>query len=91
MDRLGGFMRQWGLVPEMDKAYGDLKGQCMAQQVNWQTNADPIYPFVAQVEGKEWKLRVNNFPEEEHVYTLFIDKKAAFSFSEMPKAWKYPD
>jgi hypothetical protein len=93
MNGLGDFLRHWGLIPAADEAgqdYSKLKNALTAQHVQWQSNADPDYPFVAQVDGKEWKLRLNDYPEEEYAYTLLINGKAAFSFTDMPEAWKYP-
>ncbi|MBA3708768.1 MAG: hypothetical protein H0W83_08125 [Planctomycetes bacterium] len=57
-----------------------------AQQIAWAKTGDPEFPYSAVVDGRKYKLRVNDFPEE-HMYTLLIDDQRSLDFTSWPPAW----
>ncbi len=57
--------------------------------VSWKKTNDPEFPFEALVNGKCWKLRLNDFPQQ-LLYTLFIDDREEESFDLWPQAWIKP-
>lgn len=88
--RLLDLIAKYGAIPEMGEKYTHLTNKYFEKEVQWNDNqGDRDYPFVAHIDGLEYMLRVNDFPEEE-LYTLFVNNKAIFSFSDLPKTWKYP-
>lgn len=51
---------------------------------------DARFPFAARVDGAEWRVRVNEFPEEATLYSLFIDGMEVEQLLHWPKAWQRP-
>lgn len=45
------------------------------------------YPLCSDVDGKEWKIRVNDFPDMP-LYTLMVDGIEAMDFDNWPKDWR---
>ena len=56
------------------------------RNVSWEETGDPVYPYAARVGGEEWKIRMNDFPDE-HLYTLLKDGIEAESFDDWPVQW----
>jgi len=54
--------------------------------INWEATGNPLYPYKVQIDGKEWFIRLNDFPEEPH-YTLLIDNLEMFNFDDWPVDW----
>lgn len=44
----------------------------------------------ATVSGERWRVRMNDFPEDEYLYTLFVDGAERESFQEWPPCWTRP-
>jgi phosphatidylinositol kinase/protein kinase (PI-3 family) len=83
-------MHKFGAIPEMGDKYVQLQNRYFEQEVQWNEQAGDVnYPFISIVDGEEWKLRLNDFPEE-YLYTLIVNDKAIFSFNDLPETWKYP-
>ena len=60
-------------------------------KVNWIKNPknNQHILYVAKIDGADWKIRLNNFPEEP-MYTLNIDQKNVLHFNDWPKNWRKP-
>jgi len=56
------------------------------KKVDWEKTNDDDFPFEAEVEDQQWKIRINDFPREP-LYTLFIGKKSQFNFDDWPINW----
>lgn len=63
---------------------------------NWRTKAivwnrtkSAEFPYQTTSEGKQLKIRINDFPAEPF-YTLLVDGKAEESFDDWPTAWVQP-
>jgi hypothetical protein len=56
--------------------------------VSWALAPDPIRPilFQAAVEGQQWSVRLNDFPDEP-AFTLLLDGGEVLHFDDWPKAW----
>jgi len=54
----------------------------------WNRTKDEIYPYsFLDTEDSEFRIRINDFPEEP-LYTLLKDGKALMSFDDWPNNWK---
>jgi len=53
----------------------------------WEETNDPIYPYSATVGGDSWRIRVNNFPDEQ-MYTLLVNEQDMGNFDSWPVFWK---
>lgn len=58
--------------------------------VDWLGTGAATQPYRAEVGGDEWLVRVNEWPEEPTVYTLFINGREAFGFDGWPDGWSRP-
>jgi hypothetical protein len=56
------------------------------EEVGWVATKDPIFPFWSSVNGENWIIRVNDFPDE-HLYTLMINGQEDQSFDHWPEQW----
>lgn len=90
MNSLKSFLEHWGVIKPMN-VYTKVESACFDTPVNWQdvSDQDPNFPFAATVDGKQWKIRLNDFPQEEYMYTLFVDNKALLSFTDLPSTAKW--
>ena len=60
-----------------------------AQAVFWRKTGDVFFPLEAQVAGSRWVLRINDWPDEPSLYTLFVDGETVFEVEEeWPPAWR---
>ncbi|WP_396908168.1 hypothetical protein [Mycolicibacterium sp.] len=50
-------------------------------QPRWQSTGDKQFPFVADVAGAWWVLRLNHGFPEQNLYTLFVGKAAVADFT----------
>ena len=57
----------------------------MNTKVSWNESAPP-YAYEATVDGQQWRLRLNDFPEEQ-LYTLFVGKSEIGELDDFPPAW----
>lgn len=51
---------------------------------------DARVPWQAIVNGARVSVRINEFPEEPTLYTVFVDGERAFDLMEWPAAWRRP-
>lgn len=58
-----------------------------SRKITWTPTDDDTFPFTAQVDEQDWKIRLNDFPKEP-LYTLFIGRKSMFDFDDWPINWK---
>lgn len=58
----------------------------MQETVVWEKSGDPEYPFVAQLNGLKFIIRINNFPANE-LYTLIVNSEEVADFDDWPEAW----
>jgi hypothetical protein len=69
-----------GLVVE-----GSL-GQRLNKKVNWSGTADLENPWQADVEGENWLVKINDFPDD-YLYTLIINGLQIGKIHEWPVSW----
>lgn len=60
------------------------------QTVSFRTTDDARYPYAADVDGKRWTIRINEFPEEPSLYSLIIDGQIVEELMDWPPAWTRP-
>lgn len=82
-------LQKFGLFQEIGPLFDAESKKLFSKNVQWQQTRDAEKPFESKVDGKSWKLRINDFPEEE-LFTLLINGKAIMSFSETPENWSFP-
>ena len=58
--------------------------------IDWLGTGAAELPYRAEVDGDEWMLRVNDWPQTTTVYTLFVNGREAFSFDGWPDTWSRP-
>lgn len=58
--------------------------------VDWLGTDSAAMPYRAEVDGDEWTVRVNDWPDEPAVYTLFVNGREAFGFDGWPDTWSRP-
>jgi hypothetical protein len=61
-----------------------------ARRVEWRRTASAEHPYEAEMNGRRWTVRVNDFPAEP-LYTLLIDGVPAGDLEEWPAAWVRPE
>ncbi|OQW95112.1 MAG: hypothetical protein BWK79_03535 [Beggiatoa sp. IS2] len=59
---------------------------CFQQAVVWTRTDRAEFPYIAEVSGQNWQIRINNFPEE-NLYTLLIQDKKIGNFDDWPSLW----
>lgn len=57
-------------------------------RIEWESSVDSPYIFIADVQGKHVRLRLNDFPAEP-LCTLMIDGEQT-DLDELPKLWTLP-
>jgi hypothetical protein len=62
------------------------------RDVAWQTASqnDEYIVFIGEVEKSQWKIRINDFPDEP-LYTLIVDGKEKLHFDDWPEFWEKPE
>ena len=58
--------------------------------IDWLGTGSAGEPYRAEVDGDEWQIRVNDWPAEPSVYTLFVNGREAFGFDGWPDTWSRP-
>lgn len=58
--------------------------------VDWLATGAPTQPYRAEVAGDEWLIRVDDWPADPTVYTLFVNSYEAFGFDGWPDDWSRP-
>ncbi len=59
------------------------------RSVQWELTGDALVPWRAEVGAESWQVRVNEFPEEPHLYTLLVDSREAGDFDTWPASWAH--
>lgn len=57
------------------------------RNVPWQETQDSRFPYRATVESQDWRLRMNDFPDEP-LYTLIIEGREIIHFTKPPSGWR---
>jgi len=55
--------------------------------IQWDHTGDAEHPYRAWVQSTWWVIRVNDFPEQPSVYSLFIDRREVAQIQRWPRAW----
>lgn len=58
--------------------------------VDWLGTGGAERPYRAEVSGDEWTVRVNDWPDEPTIYTLFVNGRETFGFDGWPDTWSRP-
>ena len=59
----------------------------LARPLIWSATGDMDIPWVTEVDGQSWQVRLNDFPDE-FMYSLLIGEKVVGDFHDWPKTWK---
>lgn len=59
---------------------------CLATKVRWRDTGQGEFPYAARIDGRDWTIRVNDFPAEPF-YSLLINGAVVGSFDDWPAAW----
>jgi hypothetical protein len=58
--------------------------------ISWRRTGSAEHPYEAEVDGRRWTIRVNDFPAE-RLYTLFVEGEPVEDLEAWPPAWKRPE
>jgi hypothetical protein len=58
--------------------------------ISWRRTASAELPYEAEVDGRRWTVRVNDFPAEA-LYTLLVDGTPVEELEAWPAAWRRPE
>jgi hypothetical protein len=61
------------------------------RSIIWRGTGDARNPWNAETDGKIWTIRINEFPADDHLYTLLVDGEELIGFSEWPLSWVQPE
>jgi hypothetical protein len=67
-----------------------VKAPHRSRPVTWRRTGSAEHPYEAEVEGRRWTVRVNDFPAQV-LYTLLVDGVEAEDLEEWPAAWTRPE
>jgi uncharacterized protein YjaG (DUF416 family) len=62
-------------------------GEQLAREVAWFAIHDAEHPWTAELDGQQWQVRINDFPDD-LMYTLIIDRRVVGDFHDWPQAWR---
>lgn len=68
---------------------GVVARELLNAEVAWKKGHNPVFPYVANFEGVNCIIRINDFPEEA-LYTLIIEDGETLDFDEWPPQWDRP-
>ncbi|MEO6457396.1 MAG: hypothetical protein ABIO92_03845 [Chloroflexia bacterium] len=60
-----------------------------ATPIAWELAVAGVFPYHAQIKGRTFTIRVNDFPDEP-LYTLLIDGEKVEDLEDWPQAWVRP-
>lgn len=60
-----------------------------ATAIAWEATGDAEFPYRAEIAGRSFTIRVNDFPAEP-LYTLMIDNQEVEDLEDWPAAWVRP-
>jgi hypothetical protein len=61
-----------------------------ARRVAWRRTGKGEHPYEAEVDGRRWILRVNDFPAEP-MYTVLVDGVEVEDLEGWPEGWRRPE
>lgn len=64
--------------------------ECLSRSVSWRRTGGGEFPYKAVVFGREWLIRINDFPAFA-MYTLMVDGREVGDFDDWPAGWQRPD
>jgi hypothetical protein len=67
-----------------------VTGSPRSRPIAWRRTASAEHPYEAEVDGRRWTIRVNDFPAEA-IYTLLVDGEPAEDLEEWPAEWRRPE
>ena len=73
-------------MTETNPPYAD-EHKVFSASVVWKWSNEGMYPYSAEFNGQKLLIRVNDFPADEYVYSLFIDGKIFCDFNGWPDRW----
>ena len=77
---------QWGRhLPAAFEAAPEL-GERLSRKLTFSTTSDVDHPWATEVDGEQWRVRLNDFPDD-FMYTLLIDDVVIGSFNNWPESW----
>ena len=62
-------------------------GELLARELTWNTTGARAYPWAAEVDGQQWQVRLNDFPDD-FMYSLIINGKGVGDFHDWPETWR---
>jgi len=66
-----------------------ILAECLGRRLSWRATDDADCPYALAVDGRDWLIRVNDFPAEPF-YTLLIDGREVGDFDDWPVLWRRP-
>jgi hypothetical protein len=61
----------------------------LGRTVRWSETNDPAHPWSADVDGAQWRVRLNDFPDA-IMYSLLIGDNVIGDFHDWPHTWTRP-
>jgi len=61
----------------------------LATPISWERTGDGEHPYVAQLHGRTFRVRVNDFPAEP-LYTLLVEDEPIADLDDWPPTWTRP-
>jgi hypothetical protein len=58
--------------------------------LSWRPTGRAEFPYAASADGRDWLIRVNDFPAEAF-YTLIVDGREIGDLDDWPPVWRRPD
>ena len=65
--------------------------ELFAKKVVWIATRDPIFPLRAEIDGRPFRIRVNDWPDSPTVYSLVASDGRALDFDDWPPTWARPE
>jgi uncharacterized protein (TIGR02996 family) len=62
----------------------------LERSLSWRLSGDALVPWEADVDGRRWRVRINDYTRREPVYSLLIDGALVIEFDDWPEAWTRP-
>lgn len=62
----------------------------LTRPLTFERTQDAETPYRAIADGATLTVRVNDFPDDPTVYSLFVNKVKTVDFSDWPKTWTRP-
>ncbi len=59
----------------------------LEQPLTWNRSGDVDYPWETDADGKKWRVRINDFPDD-FMYTLMIGEEEIGPFHDWPANWE---